>query len=337
LDLFGRRRGEFIERRLVEAALRESEGRSRWLASIVEFSDDAIISKDLNGIITTWNRGAERIFGYLAEEVVGKPITILIPPDRQDEEPRIIARINRGERIEHYETLRQRKDGALIPISLTVSPIKDAQGRIVGASKIARDITERKRNEEQIATLAREAEHRTKNVLATVQAAVDLSQAETPDGLKRVIKGRIRALANVHTLFVGSRWAGAELTILAAQELAPYVGSEKPRVRIDGPEVLLRPAIAQAIAMTLHELATNAAKYGALSGARGHVDVTWSLTADGRLTLVWSETGGPPVTTPKRQGFGTRVIKQMIVGQLKGTMRLHWRADGLVCEIALPT
>jgi len=337
LDLFGRRPAEFIERRLVEAALRESEGRSRWLASIVEFSDDAIVSKDLNGVIKTWNKGAERIFGYLAKEVVGKPITILIPPDRHDEEPVILGRIRRGERIDHYETIRQRKDGALIPISLTISPIKDEQGKIVGASKIARDITERKWHEEQIATLAREAEHRTKNVLATVRAAIELSRAETPDGLKQAIKGRIEALANVHALFVQSRWTGAELSALATQELAPYLAGDKARVRIDGPQLLLRPPVAQAIAMTLHELATNAAKYGALSVAEGQVEVKWSLATGGRLMLDWCETSGPPVTEPKRQGFGTRVIEQMIMGQLKGTMRLDWRADGLACEITLPT
>ena len=129
------------------------QSQAQRLASIVECSADAIISKDLNGIIATWNKGAEQIFGYEAEEVVGKPITILIPPERQDEEPDILARIKQGERIEHYETIRQRKDGRLIEISLTVSPIVDGAGTIVGASKIARDITQRKRAEESQAAL----------------------------------------------------------------------------------------------------------------------------------------------------------------------------------------
>ena len=147
----------------------------RWLASIVESSDDAIVSKNLDGIITSWNRGAERIFGYTAEEAVGQPITIVIPADRQSEEREILTCIRSGERIDHFETVRQRKDGSLITVSLTISPVKNARGKIVGASKIARDITERKRNDEHIATLAREAEHRTKNILATVQATVNLS------------------------------------------------------------------------------------------------------------------------------------------------------------------
>ena len=127
-----------------------AEQAAEHLASIVESSDDAIVSKDLDGIIRTWNCGAERLFGYKAAEVIGRPITILIPPDRLDEEPGILARIRRGERVDHYETVRRHKDGSLIDISLTVSPMRDAKGAIVGASKIARDITERKRAEQAL-------------------------------------------------------------------------------------------------------------------------------------------------------------------------------------------
>src|SRR6202040_2098903 len=150
----------------IEVALRESEQRLRWLASIVESSDDAIVSKNLNGVITSWNSGAERVFGYSASEAIGQPITLVIPQDRQSEEREILTRIRRGERIEHFETIRQHKRGNLIVVSLTVSPVKDANDKIVGASKIARDITEQKRNQELIVTLAREAEHRSKNLLA---------------------------------------------------------------------------------------------------------------------------------------------------------------------------
>ena len=122
----------------------------RFFAAIVEFSDDAIITKDLTGIITSWNPGATRLFGYAPEEVIGKPISILIPPEREDEEPNILARLQQGQRIDHYETVRRRKDGTLLHISLTVSPVRNSEGRIVGASKIARDITERKRAEEEL-------------------------------------------------------------------------------------------------------------------------------------------------------------------------------------------
>jgi PAS domain S-box-containing protein len=150
---------DITERKEIEAALRERENRLRWVASIVESSDDAIVSKNLDGIITSWNGGAERIFGYAAGEAIGQPITIVIPQDRQDEERTILTRIRRGERIDHFETVRQRRHGSLIVVSLTVSPVKNAEGKIVGASKIARDITGQKRSQEQIATLAMEAEH----------------------------------------------------------------------------------------------------------------------------------------------------------------------------------
>jgi two-component sensor histidine kinase len=188
----------------------------------------------------------------------------------------------------------------LIDISLTVSPLKDAQGKIVGAAKIARDVTTRKEQDEHIAVLAREAEHRTKNILATVQATVNLSQSDTTDGLKCAIEGRLRALAKLHDRFVKSHWTGAELSTIAAQELDPYRGENEARVQIVGPQVWLEANTAQAMAVTLHELATNAAKYGALSVPEGQVELTWLRAADARLTMRWNETGGPAVRKPTR-------------------------------------
>ena len=171
---------DFVEHSQVEARLRESEERLRWLASIVESSDDAIISKTLDAIITSWNKGAERMFGYTAEEAVGQSVTILIPPDRQHEERTILERIGRGERIEHYETVRQRKDGSLIAISLTVSPIKNVEGRIVGASKIARDLTERKDAEARENMLMAELTHMNRVAAAGVLSASIAHEVNQP-------------------------------------------------------------------------------------------------------------------------------------------------------------
>ena len=228
----------------------------------------------------------------------------------------------------------ERPDGLRGIALVDIEAIKDRGGNVVGAVNCFQDITERKRSEAQITNLAREAEHRTKNIMATVAATVRLSHSDTSDGLKQLIEGRIDALAKVHAVFVKSRWTGAELHCLVSQELLPYHSEREARVRIDGPAVVLEPTTAQTIAISLHELATNAAKYGSLSAADGRVEITWSLTTDGRLNLRWIEAGGPTVTPPTHCGFGTRVMEN-IIGQLRGEVHFDWRDKGLTCEIAL--
>lgn len=158
------------------------EARTR-LASIVESSVDAIVSKDINGIITSWNDAAQRLFGYTPAEAIGRPVTILIPPDHLDEEVSIITRIRAGEVVPSYETVRQRKDGTRIPVSLTVSPIRDGIGRIVGASKIARDISSHKESERRIRLLMREVNHRVKNQYSVIISMIreTSKQASTPE------------------------------------------------------------------------------------------------------------------------------------------------------------
>src|ERR1700722_7762650 len=174
LQIGRRPRRQIPPARATSALEASPEFLAQRLAAIVESSDDAIISKDLNGIIQTWNRGAERVFGYTAEEAVGKPVTILLPPERIDEGPGILARIRRGERIDHYETVRRRKDGCLIDISLTVSPIRDGDGRVAGASKIARDITERKKAENAV----RDSERKLQELFSSIPAAIYTTDAE---------------------------------------------------------------------------------------------------------------------------------------------------------------
>jgi PAS domain S-box-containing protein len=169
-----RQLGFSISRLKAEDARRAAERIVLQLGSIVESSDDAIVSKDLDGTIQTWNDAAERLFGYRAGEAVGQPITMLIPIDRHDEEPGILARIRRGELIHHYETTRRRKDGSMVDISLTVSPVRDNSGRIVGASKIARDITERKEAQRKL----QESEQRLQELLAAIPAAIYTTDAD---------------------------------------------------------------------------------------------------------------------------------------------------------------
>ena len=306
------------------------------LAAIVEASDDAIVSKDLNGIVVTWNKGAERIFGYAAEEIVGRPISILIPADRENEEPLILDRIRRGERIDHYDTVRIRKDGSLIDISLSVSPIKDEQDRVIGASKIARDITDRKRQERFISLLSHEVDHRAKNLLAVVQATVSLSAGDTAEEVKAAIGGRIQALANAHNLLALSHWEGASLNSIIQQELAAYCSEKGSRTTISGPSKTLGPPAAQSIAVVFHELATNAVKYGALSVPEGRVRIEWSLKPNQDLIIFWTEMEGPKVMPPSREGFGTRAIRMMIKNQLYGDVHFNWHPTGLACIIDIP-
>lgn len=320
IDISDRQRAERVERRL---------------AAIVESSDDAIVSKDLNGVIETWNKGAERLFGYLASEVIGKPITIIIPPDRQNEEVEILERIRRGEHVDHLETIRRRKDGSLVNISLSVSPILGEKGKVVSASKIARDITAQKRREEQINLLAREAEHRTKNLLALAHATVHLAQGDNVTDLKIAIEERLRALANAHALLAKTRWTGADLRQLVTDELSSYCRAERMQAEIAGPHLMLSPDQAQTMALAVHELATNAIKYGALSVPSGRVRIEWEVRRGDQLLLRWTETGGPAVKPPTRQGFGTRAIERIICGQLNGEVNFDWHESGVTCVITL--
>ncbi len=235
-----------------------------------------------------------------------------------------------GISVREQEVHIERPDGVRGIALVDIEAIKDIDGNVVGAVNCFQDITERKRSEAQIVNLAHEAEHRTKNILSTVLATVRLSHSDTSDDLKRLIEGRINALARVHGLFVQSRWTGAELHNLVTQELSPYCGQTVERVRIDGPPLLLEPNTAQTIAISLHELATNAAKYGSLSVADGRVEIAWSRTADGRLSLRWIESGGPADTPPAHRGFGTRVMENIIAHQLRGEVHFDWREQGLV-------
>jgi PAS domain S-box-containing protein len=325
-----------------------SDGLPRWsetntralLASIVQSSDDAIVSKDLNGIVTSWNAGAERIFGYTAGEMVGRPITIIIPEGREGEEASILARIRRGERVDHYDTVRRRKSGELISISLTVSPVHGADGKIVGASKIARDITERKRLQEAQRVLSLEVNHRSKNLLAVVEAIVRQTVAHTsPQDFVRRISQRLRALAANQDLLVDGSWRGAEIGALVRAQLTHIDGLIGSRVRLEGDRLVVTPTAAQALGMAFHELATNALKYGALSDEQGEVVVEWRIEAVGEepeLIVAWREIGGPAVVTPGRAGFGTTIIERVTGQSLGGAVVMTYAPAGLTWELRAP-
>ena len=316
---------------------KRAERYAQRLAAVVEFSDDAIVSKDLDGVITSWNRGAKRLFGYTADETIGKSITILIPRERLDEEHEIIGRIRRGEHVDHYETVRRCKDGSLLDVSLTVSPVRDAEGKIIGASKIARDITERRRAQEQEKVLVGELQHRIKNMLATVGAIAKQTFRNAPNECE-VFRARMQALAGANDLLKNDNWQRAALIDLVERALDPFQDKHRDRFLIDGPDgIFLDAQKSSLLAMALHELATNAVKYGALSNEKGRVRITWEIALEEprkRFQLRWQESGGPPVNLPKQKGFGSFIIERALQNNL-GQARLDFNPTGLVCSIEI--
>ena len=240
-----------------------------------------------------------------------------------------------GISVRQQEVHIERPDGMRGVALVDIEALRDSGGNIVGAVNCFQDVTERKRAEEHTKMLVHEVDHRAKNLLALAQATVHLTQADTVEEFKVALGGRLQALSNAHTLLADTRWAGANLHDLVTRELAPFNAGETLRATIVGPELVLRPQAAQAIAIVLHELTTNAVKYGALSVSSGRLGVKWSR-GDTHLVIHWSEADGPPVEPPRRQGFGTKVFKRMIENELDGELRFEWNPEGLACEIIVP-
>ncbi len=326
-------------------AHQQTHDAAAFLAAIIESSEDAIISKSLQGVITTWNRGAERLFGYSAAEAVGKSITILIPEERLDEEPSILARIHAGERVDHFETIRRRKDGTFFDISLTISPIRNNDGRIIGASKIARDISDRKRAAERQDLLLREMHHRVKNLFAITGSIITLAArtAQTPSELASSMKDRLVALSQAHEMTLPS-FTGDEafqersttLFQLLSSLLSPYDEGEGGRWRLHGEDAPISAERVTNLALLFHEYATNAVKYGSLSNAEGRLDVTLNAFHE-RFEISWLESGGGPSSKAetKDAGFGTR-LEQMIIRSLSANVSRDWQPHGLLIKLSMP-
>jgi two-component system CheB/CheR fusion protein len=315
------------------------------LAAIVEFSHDAIISKDLNGIITSWNRGAEELFGYTADEIIGRPVTTLMPPDRQHEEPAILERLRRGEHIDHFETVRQRKDGTLVEISLTVSPLKNDDGRVIGASKIARDITVLQRARNPQALLLGEMQHRCRNLAAVIESlgrgSLPKSEPVT-EAFFNTFVGRVRALLSTGEILISSETRQADLRAIALAALDPFLDTRnKPRVHIEGPPLSLSEYAAAGLALAFHELATNALKYGALKSTQGKIDLLWSARSDGagnqRIKIIWNEEVAEPILPTPKRGFGSRLIRSAVANERDARTEVVFDTDGLQCVFEFTT
>ncbi|WP_185927953.1 PAS domain S-box protein [Pseudorhizobium endolithicum] len=310
----------------------------RRLAAIIASSDDAIISIDLGMNIQSWNRGAEKLYGYPAEEAIGRPATMILPPDIGDEEHVIIERIKTGDHVQPHETRRLHKDGTEVHVSLRVSPIYDENGGIVGASKIARDISERKEAERQQNLLVGELTHRVKNVLATVNAIVRQTLGPAgPDSPAASLLSRLQSLAKAHDLLTESNWKSASLQDIVREALSPYPES---MFEVAGDDVLVNARAVLSLSLVLHELGTNAAKYGALSSEAGRVRISWrtieSTDPDQTaLKLRWEERGGPPVVMPSHKGFGSRLLQTVVTSELRGGVLVDYAPTGLIYDIEM--
>jgi PAS domain S-box-containing protein len=325
---------------------RRNEELSRYLASIVDSSNDAIISRDLTGRMTSWNRGAERLFGYRAAEAIGQDMAVLLPMDRRQEEREILRHMRHGGQFANFDTVRQRKDGKLIDVSLAVSPVNDPRGTIVGASTIARDISDSKRAAEQQVLLLREMCHRVRNVFALASAIVTLTArfAITPQELAENVRARLNALSQAHDLTLPDLSEAAEksekrttIEALLGTMLFPFQDTaDCGRIAIGGPEVTVRGSAVTGLALLLHEFATNAAKHGALAVPQGRLVVEWSAASD-ILDLVWREADGPVVVREDRsEGFGSLLGQATVQGQLGGSISKEWCAEGLTIRLCVP-
>jgi PAS domain S-box-containing protein len=318
-------------------ATRDREERYRELLDALPA---AVYTTDADGHITAFNRAAVQLWGR--EPEAGDSwcgAWKLYRPDgspmAHNEEPMAIA-LREGRAVRGVELIGERPDGSRYWFAPYPTPLKDAEGHVVGGVNMLVDITNRKASQERIETLSREVNHRAKNMLAVIQSIVRLSTTDAHRAFADTLLGRITAVGRAHSLLSESRWEGADLARLVEEELAPFRGGAGARASIEGPHLALASSSAQPLSMALHELATNAAKYGALSVPEGRVSVRWSHESDGRVVLTWTESGGPSVAPPSKRNFGLNVINIVINSQLGGTARFEWRPEGLVCTAEIP-
>ena len=314
---------------------RSAEVRLRSQARLLDLTHDSIFVRRMDDVITYWNRGATELYGWSAAEAVGKVChqimqTIFPAPLEQ-----INAELLRTGRWEG-ELIHSTRDARRVTVLSRWALQRDERGRPATILETNNNISDRKRAEARTILLAREVDHRANNLLAVAQAMVRLSKGATVKDLREAILGRIDALARAHSLIAETGWQGADLERLVERELEPYASRGGANTFITGDKVELTGAMAQGIAIALHELATNAAKYGAFSTDAGRVEVEWSRTPQGELLLSWIEHGGPRVELPVEQGFGATLIEQTARQQLQGAVDIHWRPSGLACEFRIP-
>lgn len=326
-----------------EDALRDSEKRMREL---LEALPAAVYVTDAAGRITFYNKAAVEMAGRAPQAgqewcVTWRLYTVDGAPLPHDQCPMAIA-LKENRPVRGAEAVAERPDGTRVPFIPYPTPLHDANGKLIGAINMLVDITDRKQAENRQKILIDELNHRVKNTLATVQSlAVQTARhAETPQDFVGKFQARLLALAHAHDLLTKRHWENAPLRLLANEVLAPLTAAAQERVTIAGPAIDLSPRAALSLTMALSELATNAAKYGALSAAQGTLSVVWDIrqepSGEMTLSLHWQERGGPPVTPPTRRGFGARLMERCIEADLRGQFDLVFDPAGVCCRMVIP-
>ena len=329
---------DITESRRQDEALRESERRHRMILDAIPA---AIYTTDREGRITYYNGAAVEFSGR--EPVLNSDSWCVSwklswpdgTPLPHDQCPMAMALRSRTPNLGEYEAVAERPDGGRTPFVPYATPLFDTAGELIGGVNMLIDISERKKADKRQQLLINELNHRVKNTLAVVQSLAHLTlRGETSPGALRNYEARLQALAAAHDLLTITSWQGAPLGDLILRVVAPHC-SPGGRFDLEGPPVDLSPQTAVSMAMALHELCTNAIKYGALSTPEGRVRLVWTFL-DGRLDLEWRERGGPPVMPPARQGFGAQMLERALASEIGGRVSLDFRPEGLVCRIEAP-
>jgi PAS domain S-box-containing protein len=332
--------GTIIEVREISAEKRaqaELADSQRRLDAIVRSAMDAIITVDEGQRIVLFNPAAEQMFGCAVEDVIGQPLSRFIPEQHRANHDRHIQRFRElGATNRRMGALGAisgvRANGQEFPIEASISHISVQGERL--STVILRDITERKNSEEARSLLAREVDHRAKNALAVAEALIGLTKADSVDAYATAIRGRIAAIARAQSLLSQSRWNGADLEEVICDELASYATGEQ--MKVSGPNLRCSPEAVQPLGLIFHELATNAAKHGALAKEGGHVVVSWERRPE-HAVIYWEETGGRRLQMPSRFGFGTTLLEQLVTHQLGGEIDRRWETAGLKVRLRLPS